>query len=118
MRTTRSEATNKSLEMDIGRNVHELSHASATFRQSENGDDEISANTVDTLLGRVLESSKREIENLIEELQTFHNKLQADRSRIHRDIMEYAGLSQQVMQVTAIISDSVKSLPRPSGNGR
>ena len=118
MRTTRSEATNKSLEMDIGRNAHELSHASATFRQSENGDDEISANSVDTLLGRVSERSRREIGNLIDELQTFHNRLQADRNRIHRDIVEYAGLSQQVMQVTTIISDSVKGLPSTSGNSR
>jgi hypothetical protein len=29
-----------------------------------------------------------------------------------RDITEYAGLSQQVMQLTTIISDSVKKLPR------
>jgi predicted DNA-binding ribbon-helix-helix protein len=78
----------------------------------------MSANTVDALLGRVSESSRCEIENLIDELQTLHNKLQNDRSRIRRDIMEYAGLSQQVMQVTTIISDSVKTLPGAPGISR
>ncbi|MFY9835439.1 MAG: hypothetical protein WAK55_03040 [Xanthobacteraceae bacterium] len=115
MRTTGSELPNESLEMDIERNVHELSRAGVTFRQSDNGEDEMSATGVDTLLDRVSESSRREVEKLIDQLQTFHNKLQADRSRIHRDIVEYTGLSQQVMQVTAIISDSVKSLPGAPG---
>jgi hypothetical protein len=86
MRTTGSELPNKSLEMDIERNVHELSRAGVTFRQSDSGEDEMSATGVDTLLGRVSESSRREIEKLIDQLQTFHNKVQADRSRIHRDI--------------------------------
>jgi hypothetical protein len=115
MRTAGSELTNKSLEMDIERNVHELPRDGDTFRRSENGNDEMSANGADTLLGRVSESSRREIEKLIDQLQTFHNKLQADRSRIHRDIVEYTSLSQQVTQVTAIISDSVKSLPGAGG---
>jgi hypothetical protein len=33
-------------------------------------------------------------------------------NRIQRDIAEYAALSQQVMQLADIISDSVKKLPR------
>jgi hypothetical protein len=47
----------------------------------------------------------------MDELQTLDIKLEVDRSRIHRDIVEYTDLSKQVMQITAIISDSVKSLP-------
>jgi hypothetical protein len=39
-------------------------------------------------------------------------KLQTDGDRIQRDIAEHAELSQQVMQLTKIISDSVKKLPR------
>jgi hypothetical protein len=105
--------------MDVEGSIHEvLTRASDALRQAENGDDEISANSVDTLLGRVSESSTREIENLIDKLQTLHYKLQADRSRIRRDVVEYAGLSQQVMQVTTIISDSVKKLPDAPGISR
>jgi hypothetical protein len=52
-----------------------------------------------------------EIDNLISELQTLRRKLQTDGDRIQRDIAEHAELSQQVMQLTKIISDSVKKLP-------
>ena len=52
-----------------------------------------------------------EIDNLISELQTLRRKLQTDGDRIQRDITKYAELSQQVMQLTTIISDSVKKLP-------
>ena len=52
-----------------------------------------------------------EIESLIVELKTVHKKLQTDGDRIQRDIAEHADLSQQVMQLTKIISDSVKKLP-------
>jgi len=115
MRTIGSEAS-KSSEMDFEGSIHEvLTRASDALRPAENSDEEMSANTVDTLLGRVSESSRCEIESLIDQLQTLHNKLQTDRSRIRRDIMEYAGLSQQVMQVTTIISDSVNKLPGASG---
>jgi hypothetical protein len=106
-----AEINKSSLEMDVDRKLTRASHA---FCQDINGGDESPANGLDTLLGRVSEASTREIENLIDELQTLRNKLQADGSRIRRDIMEYAGLSQQVMQVTTIISDSVKKLPASS----
>jgi hypothetical protein len=52
-----------------------------------------------------------EIESLIVELKTLRKKLQTDGDRIQRDIAEHADLSQQVMQLTNIISDSVKKLP-------
>jgi conjugal transfer/entry exclusion protein len=110
---------NQSSEMDVEGSIHEvLTRASDALRQAENSDEEISANSVDALLGRVSESSRCEIENVIDELQTLRNKLQNDRSRIRRDIMEYASLSQQVMQVTAIISDSVRKLPGAPGISR
>ena len=48
-----------------------------------------------------------EIDSLISELQTLRRKLQTDGERIQRDIRDYAELSQQVMQLTTIISESV-----------
>jgi hypothetical protein len=59
----------------------------------------------------VTETSGRELDSLIDQLQTLRRKLQADGSRIQHDITEYAELNQQVIQVTAIIGDSVKKLP-------
>jgi len=120
MRTMGSEASKQSSETSIEGGIHEvLERASDALRPSENSDGEISDNNnFDIMLGQLSESPRREIENLIGELQTLHTKLGTDRTRIHRDIVEYAGISQQVMQLTTIISDSVKCLPRPPGISR
>ena len=63
------------------------------------------------LLRQVSKTSLSEIDNLISELQTLRRKLQTDGDRIERDIAKHAELSQQVIQLTTIISDSVKKLP-------
>jgi hypothetical protein len=68
-----------------------------------------------TLLRQVSKTSIGEIDGLIVELRTLHKKLQTDGDRIQRDIAEHAELSQQVMQLTKIISDSVRKLPGRSG---
>jgi predicted transcriptional regulator len=106
--------TDKSLEMDIGRNVHELEHASAAFSQPENRHDEITGNHLGTLLRRVTELSTREIENLIDELHGLRKKLETDSDRIQSAIARHSELSQGVMQLTAIISDNVQRLPKPT----
>jgi hypothetical protein len=101
----------QSAEMDLRGNVHGLPRAGEPFRPVEPGDDDLSANGLGTLLRRVSETSSREIDNLIDELQGLRKKLQTDGTRIQRDIAEYAELSQQLMQLTSIIADSVKKLP-------
>ncbi len=79
------------------------------------------ANNVGSLLRRVTGTSTREIDNLINELQNLRDKLRTDGNRVQRDIVEYAALSQSVMQLTKIISESlmqVKKLPdAPSISG-
>jgi conjugal transfer/entry exclusion protein len=80
--------------------------------QAESGDVNTSANDLAALLHRLSDVSTQEIEKLIDALQALRNQLQNARNRIQRDIAEYAELSQQIMQLTAIISDSVKKLPR------
>ena len=87
----------------------------AVFRQPESGDGERSAENLGNLLREVSKASIGEIDNLVSELQTLRTKLQTDGDRIQRDIAEYAELSQQVMQLTTIISDSVGKLPRGPG---
>jgi len=81
------EATNKSLEMDIERNVSES-------------------------LRRVYEASTCEIDNLIGELRGLRETLETDCDHLQRDIAEYAKLSRGVMQLTAVASDDVEKLPR------
>ena len=106
---------NQSSETDVKGSVHELTLASDTFHQVENSNAEMSASALGTLLRRVREASTREIEDLIDDLQQLHKKLQNDGSRIQHDVEEYAELSQHVMQLTTIIADSVKKLPAAPG---
>jgi hypothetical protein len=91
---------------------------SAALGQAETSDAEISVDNLTALLRRVSEGSTREIENLIAELQALRKKLYNDSNRIQREIAEHAALSQQVMQLTNIISDSVKKLPEASSINR
>jgi predicted PilT family ATPase len=80
-------------------------------RQAQSSDGEMSAEHLGTLLCQVSKTSIGEIDSLIAELKTLHKKLLTDGDRIQRDIAEHAELSQQVIQLTKIIFDSVKKLP-------
>ena len=71
----------------------------------------MSGEHLDTLLRQVSKTSIGEVDSLIAELKILHQKLHSDGDRIQRDIAEHAELSHQVMQLTKIISDSVKNLP-------
>ena len=79
--------------------------------QAESGDVKTSADDLAALLHQLSDVSTHEIEKLIDALQALRTQLQNAGNRIQRDIAEYAELSQQITQLTAIISDSVKKLP-------
>jgi hypothetical protein len=98
-------------EVEVTGNIRELTRGSAVFRQGEKSDGEMGVTGLDGLLRRVSGNSKREIDTLISELQTLRDKLETDSQRLQNDISEYALLSQQVMQMTKVISESVRKLP-------
>jgi hypothetical protein len=79
--------------------------------QAESGDVKTSAEELAALLRSGSEASIGEIEGLINELQRLRTHLETAGNRIQRDIAEYTELSHQTMQLTAIITDSVKNLP-------
>jgi len=106
----------KSPETDVDGNIRELARGSAVFRQAEINDGEMTANNLSTLLRRVSGNSTRQIDDLIGELRTLREKLQADGDRVQRDIVEYAALSQSVVQLTKIVGESVKNLPDEPSN--
>jgi hypothetical protein len=109
----------KSLEVEIGGTIHELARGSSTvFRQGEASDADTSTDNLAALLRRVSEASTREVDSLIGDLQALRRKLNVDGNRIQREIAEYTELSQQVMQLTNIISESVKKLPTVPGINR
>ena len=108
------EEIDESLEAGIGKAIHALKPSGAAFHHLANADDEMSGNSLGTLLGRVTERSTREVDNLIDELQGLRKKLVTDRDRIQSEIARHSELSQGVMQLTSIISDNVKKLPNPT----
>ena len=55
-------------------------------------------NNVQTLMDLVAERSRREVENLIDELHGLRKKLGNDRERIQSAIARHSKLSQEVMQ--------------------
>jgi hypothetical protein len=80
--------------------------------QAESGNVNTSPEELAALLRLVSEAPTREIENLINKLQTLRVQLQNAGDRIQRDIAQYAKLSQQTMQLTAIVSDTLKRITR------
>ena len=81
----------------------------ASLQLAESNGEKSSGNLGD-LLDQVSKNSVGEVDGLIGELRQLRAKLQADGDRIKRDIQEYETLSQQVMQLTKIISDSLTTL--------
>ena len=81
----------------------------ASLQLAESNGEKSSGNLGD-LLDQVSKNSVGEVDGLIGELRQLRAKLQADGDRIKRDIQEYETLSQQVMQLTKIISDSLATL--------
>ena len=105
----------KPVEAEVEGNIRELTRGTVTLRQADGGDGEMTTNNLGSLLRRVSGSSTRQIDNLIGELRTLREKLQSDGDRVQRDIVEYAALSQSVMQLTKIVAESVKNLPEEPG---
>jgi hypothetical protein len=74
------------------------------------------------LLGRVSENSTSQIDDLVGDFGRLREKLRTDGNRIQREIEEYSRLSQQVMQLTKTISESVEkvraSVDRPHSGKR
>jgi hypothetical protein len=105
----------KPRDLDVEENVRTLVSAGAVFRQGDNSNGDATANSLSALLQRVSGNSTHEIDTLIGDLYDLREKLRADGERIHRDIVDYAALSQQVMQLSKIISESVKRLPDTPG---
>jgi hypothetical protein len=110
----------KSQDVDVEGNIRELVRRDSSAVRQAASDGEVAANNLGTLMRRVAGTSTREIDNLISELKILREKLQADGSRVQRDIEEYAALNQSVIQLTKIISDGMnhmRELPEASSAG-
>ena len=77
---------------------------------AESDDGAMPAENLSDLLDRVSKNSTGEIDSLIGEFERLRGKLQTDGERIKREVEEYKALSQQVMQLTNTISESVEKV--------
>jgi methyl-accepting chemotaxis protein len=96
--------------------MHKLTRTPAP----ESDDGEMPTENLSELLGRVSENSTSQIDDLVGDFGRLREKLRTDGERIQREIEEYSRLSQQVMQLTRTISESVEkvraSADRPQGD--
>jgi hypothetical protein len=97
---------------EIEGNIRELVRRDTTAIRQVESDSELAANNLSTLLRRVSGNSAREIDHLIGELSVLRDKLQADSDRVEREIVEYASLSQSVIQLTKILADGVTQVKK------
>ena len=87
-------------------------------RAAEKEDDQMPTENLGELLGRLSKNSTGEIDSLIGDFARLREKLQTDGEHIQREVEEYRALSEQVMQLTKTISESVEkvrsSVDRPT----
>jgi len=96
----------------------ELPLGPASLQLAAEGNDGEKSGGLGDLLDQVSKTPVGEVDGLIGELRRLRGKLEADGERIKRDIQEYETLSQQVIQLTKIISDSVATISKaPATNG-
>ena len=110
-----SEIDNTS-EIDFSEDIQKLTSARAALRPVDETDGETAGRGVGTLMDRLSEAPRREIEGLVGTLMTLHKKLQTDGDRIQHEIEHYTALNRCVMQLTTIVADSVGKLPAPRIN--
>jgi hypothetical protein len=108
-----NEPPNESSETNFSETIHDLTSARNAVRQAENSDGDMDDQGAGTLLRRLSDGPRRELEDLVGKLMTLLKKLEADGIRIQLDIEEYTEMNQRVMQLTTIVADSVGKLPAP-----
>ena len=93
-------------------NIRELvRRQSSTIRQSNNSPEE-AAHELASLVNRVSGDATREVDHLIGGLSHLRQKLDDEGGRIRQQIVEFASLSQSVMQLTNIVSDGISHVAK------
>jgi hypothetical protein len=107
-----SATTERSDDVELEGKIHDLVRRDGHAIRRTDGDSEVAAGNLGNLVRRVSVNSAGEIDNLIRELQLLRDKLVADGQRVEREIVEYAGLSQSVIDMTKIITESMTQVKR------
>ena len=92
---------------EVEGNIRDLvRHQRSAVRQS-NSNSEDAARELASLVNSVSGDATREVDHLIGGLSHVRQKLDDEAARIHHDIVEFASLSQSVVQLTNIVSDGM-----------
>jgi hypothetical protein len=98
--------------------IRELVRRESSAIRQAGDNSEQAARELASLVQRISGGSTREVDHLINGLTNLRQKLDDEAMRIRSDIIEFASLSQSVMQLTKIVSDGVTQVakvPDPPG---
>ena len=98
--------------------IRELVRRESSAVRQAGDNSEQAARELASLVQRISGGSTREVDHLINGLTNLRQKLDDEAMRIRSDIIEFASLSQSVMQLTKIVSDGVTQVakvPDPPG---
>ena len=87
--------------------IRELVRRESSAIRQAGDNSEQAARELASLVQRISGGSTREVDHLIKGLSNLRQKLDDEAMRIRSDIIEFASLSQSVMQLTKIVSDGV-----------
>jgi hypothetical protein len=92
---------------DVEVNIRDLVRQQRSAVRQSNNNSEDAARELASLVNRVSGDATREVDHLIGGLSHVRQKLDDEAARIHHDIVEFASLSQSVVQLTNIVSDGM-----------
>jgi hypothetical protein len=98
-RVNQSSEINKTSETDFGEATCDLTSSGDAVRPIKNSAGDMEPQDAGTLVSRLSDAPRLEIEDLVGKLMTLHKKLQTDGDRIQLDILEYTDLNQRCQTV-------------------
>jgi hypothetical protein len=97
---------------EVEGNIRDLVRQQRSAVRQSNNNAEDAARELASLVNRVSGDATREVDHLIGGLSHVRRKLDDEAARIHHDIVEFASLSQSVMQLTNIVSDGMSHVAK------
>jgi hypothetical protein len=97
---------------EVEGNIRDLVRQQRSAVRQSNNNAEDAARELASLVNRVSGDATREVDHLIGGLSHVRQKLDDEAARIHHDIVEFASLSQSVMQLTNIVSDGMSHVAK------
>jgi hypothetical protein len=110
LKARRLPLSNKPAELEGS--IRELVRRESSAIRQAGDNSEQAARELASLVQRISGGSTREVDHLINGLTNLRQKLDDEAMRIRSDIIEFASLSQSVMQLTKIVSDGVTEVAK------